>query len=279
MSVEAQRPNTNGIRGKQILRLLYEHGPMSVRGLSAVLEPKIHPRRLRRALQRLGNSGMIEKRFDSMFRGAGVFYDIAEEYKIPRSIRRPELLHSETCAVWAERLKRMFPNALIIRDYHLRGRKDAERALIAEGSELERLPDLLLLAPCEHSKYPVAVAFEIERTHKSASRLVEKLKKYARGSKLDGVVYLCPKGSIGRRVRTIFESRVLAKAHLIKQYGNHFLLFSEGISGDYNDSLTIQNVSGDDVSLQDWMQVLKRIPPHSRRDSSFTAGASSGPIK
>ena len=40
-------------RGKQILKLLALHEPLSVRGLSQMLEPQIEPRRLRDALSRL----------------------------------------------------------------------------------------------------------------------------------------------------------------------------------------------------------------------------------
>lgn len=269
--------NINGIRGAQIIHLLSEHGSMSVRGLSAVLAPKIHPRRLRRALKRLGDSGMVEKRYDSMFRGAGVFYELSEEFRTPHATRRLELLHSETCAVWTERFKHMFPNALVLRDHQFGGRKDVERALIGGAGEHEILPDILILLPNKQGRHPTAVGIEIEQNHKSQSRLVQKLKKYARGSNLDGVVYLCPKGSIGRRVMTIFESRILARAHQIKHYGNHFLLFSEGISGDYEDAFDIQNVNGDVVSLSNWMRVLNQVPRESRRDSDFTQGASSGP--
>ena len=49
-----------GTRGVQILRLLSEHGPLSVRGLETILKPRIQRRRLRAALTRLRDRGVIK---------------------------------------------------------------------------------------------------------------------------------------------------------------------------------------------------------------------------
>lgn len=45
-------------RGPQILRALYEHGPMSIRGLQKILSPRMDKRRLRLAVKRLHGGGV-----------------------------------------------------------------------------------------------------------------------------------------------------------------------------------------------------------------------------
>ena len=68
-------------RGKQILKLLALHEPLSVRGLSQMLEPQIDPRRLRDALSRLYAKNLITKRNDRVFGGSGTFYQISRDQK------------------------------------------------------------------------------------------------------------------------------------------------------------------------------------------------------
>jgi hypothetical protein len=64
-------------RGKQILRTLAEHGPLSRRALDEILYPKIDVRRLQDSLRRLYERGLIMKKYDRIFHNAAVYYQIA----------------------------------------------------------------------------------------------------------------------------------------------------------------------------------------------------------
>ena len=123
-------------RRKQILKLLALHEPLSVRGLSQMLEPHIEPRRLRDALSRLYRKKLITKRNDRVFGGAGTFYQTCRDKRAREEIsaltgidiktidrnhpRHTELLHWESCAVFATKLANIFPEAKILREHEFK---------------------------------------------------------------------------------------------------------------------------------------------------------------
>ena len=74
-------PNEPHGRGPQILETLANNGPLSVRGLSILLEPAIKRRQLQRALFRLFNRRLVEKQYSNQFRGVAVYYRITQEKK------------------------------------------------------------------------------------------------------------------------------------------------------------------------------------------------------
>jgi hypothetical protein len=65
-------------RGKQILGVLAEYGPLTVRGVEAILEPKMHRKQVRLALKRLHDRGYTRKRYDGIFRGAAIYHEITQ---------------------------------------------------------------------------------------------------------------------------------------------------------------------------------------------------------
>jgi len=61
-------------RGRQILKILSVDGPLSVRALNAIIEPKMPRRRLCDALKRLYDNGLTTKRRMNIFGDAAAFY-------------------------------------------------------------------------------------------------------------------------------------------------------------------------------------------------------------
>ena len=84
-------------RRKQILKLLAHHEPLSVRGLSQMLEPHIEPRRLRDALSRLYRKKLITKRNDLVFGGAGTFYHTYRDKRAREEISALTGIDIKTC--------------------------------------------------------------------------------------------------------------------------------------------------------------------------------------
>lgn len=272
-------------RGPQILKVLAEHGPLSTRGLLEILAPQTNATRLREVLQRLQRKKFVLKMFDKHFGGTGVFYKItqSDEYwpeiaKIvdcnPKLLfqpqfRKAELIHSERCAVWVEKLKQLLPDAQMIRDYMISSSESAKACLQSYGDDKELLPDILAILPSHAGNKPVNIAFEIERTIKSGRRITHKLKKYCNESKLDGVIYICEDTAIAKRVRTIYRNHILKDALTINNYGDNFILFQDSVDASDLAHAKTYNSALMPVNLYSWFQQLLRYVPDKRYDSTF----------
>lgn len=282
-----------GTRTAQILKLLSEHGPLSVRGIESILIPKIHRRRLRMALQRLGDRGIIKKRYDRIFGGTGVYYQITRNRKaddVLRSmslmapeeflhldVRHAELIHSERSAVWAEALKRLLPGAIIFRDHQFQADETAAQVMLSGHNDFELRPDLLVALPTTGTKHRVTIAVEIERTQKSEARLVRKFRKYCTRTLLDGVIYLCEDDFTTEKLSRIYRANVMKKALRTQHYGNHFLLLSTAAPNVCGGDVKLLNAALDPVSMRGWIQKLVDQPLRLRRDHLFRERASGGP--
>ncbi len=272
-------------RGPQILKTLVEYGPMSVRGLSQILEPQIDRKSLRKALNRLTVKKFVEKRNDNLFRGAAVYYEITQNteywgdiakvtgcpgHNMETALVRPaECFHSEVCAVWAEKIRRLFPGAMIIRDYSVKSSDVAKDYLLADGTDRESLPDFLLILAAGNRERTVCVAFEVERFCKSNDRLVRKLRNYTNESRLDGVVYICENDGVARKVSRFFNSRVRKDALRINNYGANFLIIRDSIHADVDNYLSAYNCDGQSVDMSQWLHILMKTNSISRNDSIF----------
>jgi hypothetical protein len=272
-------------RRANILRLLAEHGPISIRGLKAILEPRIDPRNLRVALQRLGKYGFVTKKNDRLFGGSGIYYEITRDSKVynqlvelellpknlpaPPRIHRPYMIHSECCAIWTELFRRYYKEGQTLRDINLDESAVALRKLLSSRNDFELRPDLLLLLPTKDGNETRSVAFEIERSMKSAQRIIMKLKKYANETLLDGVVYVCEDGAVAERIRQIYRSKVLNDTLRIKRYNENFLLFSDPTNSSSANEPKVWNTRGQLISMHYWIQKLQTTRREERRNSSF----------
>jgi len=279
-------------RGPQILRILGKHGPLSVRGLSEVISPAIARRKLRESLKRLEAKGYVTKLNDKIFGGAGTFYRLTNDQLILKEvtsylglaegefdmpgIRHLELLHAESCAVIAHRLQRQFPKELVLRDFHFSRHTEVQNILLASEEDYEKRPDMLLFCKSEDGLKEVVVAVEVERSQKSEKRLYEKLRKYAAGTTLDGVIYFCLDDSIANALRQVYCSKVLKQALRVNQYGDNFLLFGHSPSAHFHKLHDVANSAGKNVDVNMWITHLCSTSIHDRRDVSFNCPAPEG---
>lgn len=279
-------------RGPQLLRILGSHGPLSIRGLSAIVSPPIARRKLRESLKRLEAKKYVTRLNDKVFGGSGIFYrlnndrlilkEITSELGLPENefdmlgIRHPELLHTESCAVLAHRLQQQFPKALVIRDLYFSRYPEIQNILLASEDEYEKRPDILIFCKTSDGLKEIVVAVEIERTQKSEKRLYEKLKKYAVGTTLDGVIYFCLDDSIANTLRQIYQSQVLKQALRVNQYGDNFLLLGHNSSAQFHTLHDVTNSAGKNVAVDMWITHLCSTSIHDRRDVSFNCPAPEG---
>lgn len=278
-------PNKPHGRAPQILKLLAEHGPLSARGLTDIMIPKTDTTRVREAMQRLQKRKLVVKMFDNLFSNRGVFYKInpnekhwleiseivgcAPEYLFQPHFRKTELLHSERCGVWAEQLKRLLPGASIIRDHNFSSSEIAKEKLRSNGEERELIPDIIILKKSDVLGGTISVGVEVEKTVKSGSRLVRKLRKFCNESRLDGLVYVCEDASIAKRVRQIYLDRIIKRALTINNYGNNFLLFQNTLDASNLSHSTTYNSALRPAKLSTWFEHLSRHRLEERHDSNF----------
>lgn len=277
--------NMTGLRGPQILSLLAEHGTLSVRGLRVLLKPTIEARRLREVLKRLQDDGFVIARHKRLFGGAAVFYQVNQDHDgwlatlektglSPTTIRPPyyrhqDALHSEDCAIWSQKIRCAIPGVQLLRDHQFAAHATTMRKLMTEANERELRPDMVLLMPKSNAAGEIAVAVEIEKSPKTESRLIRKLKKYAGESLLDGLIYICDHESISERLRQIYHSPSLSRVGRVKHYGNNFFLFSHATARSSGSDLALHNAALQSVSLAPWMQHLAATEKNLRRDHTF----------
>ena len=276
-------------RGLQILKLLKLHGPLSFRGLKAMVEPEIKDRRLHSSLARLTKNGFIRRRQERVFRGTGVFYQLRQEDEVREQIalvlkcqpdellqpyfRSRELMHTEACALLAHRLGILFPESLLIRDFEFPSHSFAHEILLTERGDYELCPDVLMIFKSDAVGPMVSVAFEVERSRKSEQRLVSKLNKYARGTVLDGLVYVCDSKAVSVPVCQVFKAKVNPDALRINHYGEYFFLFSDEPNQLFLGKTKMFNSDGMPISLEAWVTQLRSVPLVLRRNKNFQVGA------
>ena len=272
-------------RGVQILNLLKVHGPLSFRGIKQMLEPEIKDRRLHSALARFVKNKLITKRFEKLFRGYGIFYQLSQSEvsrtKLaqvlqcePKELAQPDfrsrdLLHAESCAVWLHQIKKVLPDSVAIRDYQFQGSHFASEILLADRNEFELLPDLLVRFEPSVGQSPVTVAVEIEKTVKAKRRLQDKLKKYADGTALDGVMYVCERPDIQSAVASAYKSSVSGKSRRIGHYGDFFLLFSDENNQPSKGDIKMSTTDDVSVSLLNWIAEMRNAALPHRRTKNF----------
>lgn len=269
-------------RSKEILSLLSLYGPLSSRTLIQLITPSIKEKRLQNSLSRLQHKNFVHKRFERVFGGAGTFYQITQtegaRFEIakflnckPAYLKQPqfsyrELLHSQSCAIWSHQLKRLFPEAQLIRDYDFRDNEKAKTILQWSDKQKDLSPDLLLLMPNEASRRISSIAVEVEKSRKSDERLLKKISKYADSSLVDGVVYLCDTDYLAESVRQIYKSRVLHRAYRIKHYADNFFMFSNSLDLKNTDSINLYNAALKNISISIWITYLTKTHLDDRRD-------------
>ena len=276
-------------RGLQILKLLKLHGPLSFRGLKFMIEPPIKDRRLHESLGKLLKNGFIRRRQERVFRGTGIFYQLTQEVKtrekvasvlmcLPDTLLQPffrsrELIHTEACAFLVYRLRKLFPDAVLVRDFEFYHNAFVHEILLTDRNDYELLPDVLMTFPGNEGLPQVSVAFEIERSRKAEKRVVAKLHKYANETALDGVVYLCESEDISEPVRQVFQSKTNPKSLRINHYGEYFFLFSNEPDKLFLGQTKMFNLTMVHISLEGWVTHLRSAALVNRRNKNFQVPA------
>ncbi|MBX9767281.1 MAG: hypothetical protein K2X47_08430 [Bdellovibrionales bacterium] len=277
------------IRGPQILNLLLQHGPLSHKALLEIMEPSISLRRLQVATKRLREKGLIHRRERGLPENVGHLFELSQtkesiavlsdildinaERLKPGFFRSQDLLHSQDCALWFEFLKRILPDAAIVRDIHFPYNKWVYEVLRITRDHRDGVPDILVRLPTDHARKFIHIIFEIERTRKADKRLIYKLNGLSNPPRVDGVVYVCENAFVEKAIRDIFLEKSLPRARFIKHYGMNFLVFARRAPARESNDTSIFNAEQKHLSLCAWLNYLREVEPSARSSSADLLGA------
>lgn len=268
--------------GIEILAALSKGSFFDIDTLQKMIEPTIQKKNLRQALGILRKKGLVDMLvgdhrtfFYQLSQSDRVRNEVASKIGVHSSelvmplFRRQDRYHNQWCDYWAARLKDAFPDVEIVREHTIGGHQLAKELLLANDSNDDLLPDVLVVFPKTDTTERVAIAFEIERTRKSDKRILRKFKKYLNETRIDGLVYVCDSGRLSETIRTLYETKLLAKAHRVAHYKEHFFLLSSALSASPDPMATFQNVNRKPVSLVDWCNTLRSTKLRFRRETQF----------
>lgn len=272
-------------KGNDVLLALKKYGPMTRKTLALIVPTIKNERNFRRTLNLLCARKLVSKRFENLNGGQATVYqlnqnqgirnilaaylDCKSEDLMQKDFRYREIYHEQIAAQIAFRLKALFPEANVYRDYQLHLDSRVQNILPQINNFDFARPDILL-SFWNNPSHSVSVAFEFERTEKSKQRLVQKLKSYSKESRLDGVVYVGSSDQIVSNLREIFVDKVLEKSQRISHYGNNFLLCTT-LSGEIKNSLSLcLNAEMKTLNLVKWINVLNDTIEFERRSNSFS---------
>ena len=245
-------------------------------------------------LHRLCGQQLISKQYDKLFGNSGVFYQLSKntnsltitakklktttELLKPPYIRHAELLHSQICAVWAEKLKQLSLNHLVLREYDFLGHDEYEKYFVTSDltTHQEQRPDVFMLLKNTQTNTDVSVAIEIELHQKSEKRLLQKLKNFTSGSHINAVIYVCSKDTIQHRLQHIYKTKILERALRIKHYGNYFLMFTP-IEQDFkNFDPILISADGHTLKLNQWLSIFSQNKKYELKNNLFETTAKAG---
>lgn len=269
-------------RGKEVLRLVKEHGPVSIDMIQKMLESEVSKKSLRKSLRILRGKNLIEsistnshstfyliaQGITSRSRSADLLECDPESIKSPL-LRRQDWMHNQWCEYWRLLIKRQFPMAEIVREQDIGSNDVAKHILQLQQRDFDLMPDFLLTFPKTASTEATHIAFEIERTRKSDERILRKFKKYLNGTKIDGLIYICDSGRLSETIRLLYQTKLLSQAHRVKHYGDHFFLFSDSLDGGGPSLPRLFNSNATTVSFHNWCGQLLSTKWTKRRDENF----------
>ncbi len=275
-------------RGPDVLRILKDHGQLSISTLGNMIEPRMREKKLRRALERLLHNGIVERR-----KSDRTYYFISQA-PVARTacskilgghpddflqplLKRSDWHHQELCEYWAFILKGVFPQANIVRDREILSHELATDIMMADRDGYDLFPDLLLIFTRESFESAVSVAVEIERTRKSNKRLTRKLKTYATQTHIDALLYICDSGRLADTIRMLYEKLQHAGYNRGKHYSEFYFLFSDAIDTAINPLDRIFSAHGRRVKLDEWIRPLLDTKWTLRRNEMFAGGGDRTP--
>lgn len=276
-------------RGPQILNLLYEHGPLTTRGMRMMLTPPITKSGVRQAIRILKRKKLIVSSGQSQDLYGTKFYQISLSHDTRPAIskmiglpamslerphqRNPDMFHSQECAVWSTWFGWMFSEAKVARDIHYKHDQSFQMPFPIDSTNWSLRPDILMRIPSEDGIRTVTIAIDCEKFHYHSGRQAEKLRRLSKVDFLDGVIYFGSVGSIEGTAKSMFPDRGRARDHVKNCFDKNFFLYSTGAWSMAHKSPIMFDSYLKPISLYDWVQCLRKTDtrPNRKTESELPA--------
>lgn len=269
-------------RSKDILRVISEHGPLTIDLLQRMIEPEMTKRNLRKSLQVLRKKNLIElaqssnqstfyllnQSSPSRTNSANILKCSATQTQKPL-LRRQDWFHNQWCEYWIMNMKRRLPDSKIIREDSISSHETAMNVLQIQKTDFDLRPDFLMSLSEGTAGDTTYLAFEIERTRKSEQRLLRKFRKYMDGTRIDGLIYICDSGRLSETIRLLYQNKLLAQTQRQKRFGENFFLLSDSLDGGGPQLPRLFNAAGKPTSFETWCGYLKSTKWTKRRDEDL----------
>lgn len=269
-------------RGKEILWLIKESGPLTIDLLFRMLTPSMSKKNIRKSLQILRDKNLIEvvqsttqinfymvaQGPASRIKSAEVLGCHPDEIKQP-FLRKQDWFHNQWCEYWILNMKRSFPGVKIVREGEINSDQIAMNVLGIKNHDFDLRPDFLLMIPKTQTTEAVNLAFEIERTRKSEQRLIRKFKKYMGETSLDGLIYICDTGRLSETIRLLYQNKLMARSQRQKRFGENFFVFSDTLDGGGPRLSRLFNACGKPTTFEKWCGYLTSTNWTKRRDEEL----------
>jgi hypothetical protein len=270
-------------RGKEILCLIKESGPLTTDLLFRMLTPSMSKKNIRKSLQVLRDKNLIEvvqsttqitfymvaQGPASRAKSAQILKCHPDEIKQPL-LRKQDWFHNQWCEYWIMNMKRQFFNADIVREGEINSDHMAMNILGLRNQDFDLRPDFLLMIPKTETTEAVNLAFEIERTRKSEQRLIRKFKKYMGETSLDGLIYICDSGRLSETIRLLYQTKLLTRSQRQKRFGENFFVFSDSLDGGGPMLSRLFNACGKPTTFEKWCGYLTSTSWAKRRDEELS---------
>lgn len=264
-----------GPRGSQILRLLFEHGPLSPATLRTVIEPPMSQRKMSEAIFRLKDLGLVRKRHSSISDKNNHYVELSQKLeskqilkalldveeadlkKIPGGTEAME--HWQDCVLWAKHFRTILGQAKIVHDFQMcRSAEIRKLFRLSEKAKYHAYPDLLILLEKDDGGV-CTIAVEVERTEKKGLRIIRKLKTLAMTSEIDGVLYICKTPRVAEKIQRIYRTKVEPRAYRVERYSDQFLMISDGTIHPESGMLKTTDLKGSGINPLGWMMKLRTM--------------------
>ncbi|MCC6277420.1 MAG: hypothetical protein IT289_05850 [Oligoflexia bacterium] len=279
-------------RGKQILKLLYEHGPLSSSGLQAIMNPPITKSGVKQALRALKRRRLIVvnqsglKGFGANFYQLSVTGDTRPEVSkmltLPLAalekpqIVNPDMAYSERCAIWSTWFGFMFGEADVARDIHYKSDPSFKMPFSMTSENWRLSPSILMRMPSKDENQIVTVGIDVDKHYYSSDRIVEKLKKIRESKALNGCIYIAPTDIIEATLSNLRDYRNYRSHKLLSHFDDNFFLFSNGQWSVSEKAPVMVNAYAQPVSLYEWMDSLRTANPQKPKELNSKCGGPCG---
>ena len=250
---------------------LAQHGPVSAPILSQMLEPRMTPRKLWLALQRLHERGLVDRRDrgDSAFKG--VYYELSREVidastapkifqfdreeLLCRRVSRRHIFAQEHVQLWMYTYSNALPNAKLYRHLQIVRSPELKDIFCKNGSNDYLYPNALITFRGLNDE-DMKVAIDYERHGLSREGVVRKLKRYAECRDLDGIIYIV-QGESGFTVAEFLRDAIDRNSILKERSeSKSFFTFSDEEFWRLSPLIRLLDRNALSISFDDWYRNL-----------------------